>query len=122
MNDLSMYEELMDRYYNSRFKGLPENCVKASSMNVSCGDFVELGIVLDNGKITSIGFEGNGCIISQACASVLCELLQGKTLQEVKHLTSEEFLKAMPVEIPMHRLKCALTSFKALQALLKKVG
>lgn len=116
-----LYEELLDIYENAKYKTLPDKCVKNTggvkgrAVNISCGDDVTLGLVIEKNKVSEAGFDGHGCIISQAGASLLCDLAINKTVSQLKNLSQEEFLKAFPVKIPLHRQKCALTAFKALK-------
>ena len=51
-------------------------------MNPSCGDEIDLNLVIRNGVVTSITWDGVGCSISQASVSILTELLIGKSITE----------------------------------------
>ena len=59
--------------------------------NPSCGDHLELQMKLDDGekKIEKVSFIGEGCAISQASASIMSELLEGKTVEEARDLLHE---------------------------------
>ncbi len=54
--------------------------------NPLCGDHYTIYLVLENGIIKDISFQGAGCAISKASASVMSETLKGKTVQEAEHL------------------------------------
>ncbi len=60
--------------------------IETRGMNPFCGDEVEIQIGLEDGKVGTVGFKGVGCSISQASASMLTELLKGKSLQEAEAL------------------------------------
>jgi nitrogen fixation NifU-like protein len=66
--------------------------------------------------IEQVAFSGKGCAISQASASMLTEMLEGKTLAEAKKIGKEDILEALGIEIGPVRLKCALLSLKVLKA------
>jgi nitrogen fixation NifU-like protein len=63
-----------------------------------------------------VRFSGHGCAISQAAASMLCERLQGMTLEEAKRLSREDVLEMLGIELGPVRLKCALLALKTLKA------
>ena len=60
--------------------------IKEDGHNPSCGDEIVLQLKLDGDKITDAAFTGEGCAISQAATSVMCDILIGKTLEEADRL------------------------------------
>ena len=58
----------------------------AEGFNPLCGDRFTLYLKLENGRIADISFQGTGCAISTASASILTEMLKGKTLAEAEKL------------------------------------
>lgn len=84
--------------------------------NPLCGDEVELFIKIDDhGKIIDIGFQGNGCAISQASASVLTEMIRSKSTTEAQKITTENILQKLGLEkLNPTRLRCAGLSVEAL--------
>ena len=77
--------------------------------NPSCGDVIEIKVKLGNtGKIIDVSWSGDGCVISQASASIFTDLIIGQTLTAVKKITSEEFLKHVNIDLSPSRRKCAL--------------
>ena len=66
-------------------------------------------------RVTEVAFDGRGCAISQASASILTDELAGMTLQELKDLDPREVVENLGVPIGPARLKCALLSYKVLQ-------
>ena len=92
----NLYQEvILDHYKNPQNKVLaPDNDAQVHHVNPSCGDEITLGVKLEGDRVISINWEGVGCSISQASASILSDLLMGKTLQEANAI-SEEFLHLM---------------------------
>ncbi|MEE8518233.1 MAG: SUF system NifU family Fe-S cluster assembly protein [Dehalococcoidia bacterium] len=84
-----LYQEIiLDHYRRPRNKEpLEHPHLHAEGFNPFCGDQVILGLALDeSGHIEAVGFEGQGCSISQASASMLTTHLKGKTLDEAEEL------------------------------------
>ncbi len=132
-----LYQDIiLDHHKSPRNYGpLPDPDLKAEGFNPFCGDRVGLGISLDGaGRIEAVGFSGEGCAISQASASMMSELLKGRTVDEAESLTAVfkgimqgrdmteeeekrlgelaalEGVKKFPI-----RIKCALLGWSALQ-------
>lgn len=57
---------------------------RAEGHNPLCGDRVTVSLKIEHGKVVGVGFEGSGCAISTASASMMTEVLQGKTILEVE--------------------------------------
>ncbi len=91
MSDI-YYEIILDHYRYPRNKGHIEDAdIRVRDSNPLCGDEVEYTIKLDEKKekILDIKFEGKGCAISQASASILSEIVKGKSIEEIKEMTKE---------------------------------
>jgi nitrogen fixation NifU-like protein len=89
MSDLrELYQELIiDHSKRPRnFRVLDGADRKAEGYNPLCGDKVTVYIDMEGERIADIGFEGKGCAISTASASVMTETIKGKTLAEVEAL------------------------------------
>ncbi len=83
--------------------------------NPLCGDHLHLTLQIDeNEVIKAVGWEGHGCAISQASASMMGELLIGKTLKDAEQMTAAEVLELVGVRLTPNRMKCALLSLKVL--------
>jgi nitrogen fixation NifU-like protein len=91
--------------------------VAYEAVNALCGDRIrmELNVSVDQ-TIAAVRFRGDSCIISRAAASILTELIQGRTLQEVTRFPQEVLLTALRTTIRPARVKCALLPLHALQA------
>lgn len=80
-------EVILDHYTHPRNKGtLADAEIKVEGANPLCGDELGIYVHLDDGKVASVRFEGRGCSISQASASMMTEQIKGKTLTEVRAL------------------------------------
>lgn len=115
-------EKLMDHYKNPRNKKKIENPdFSTGRKNPSCGDSLLIEGQLIDGKIKDLGFDGSGCVVSQAAASVLLESCVGKTVDEVLKLDKDDILKMLGIPLGPNRIKCALLSLEALKASLKNI-
>jgi nitrogen fixation NifU-like protein len=117
MDDLYR-EQIIDRYKNPLHRGeLEPNDITFEDDNPLCGDHIRIDLRLNGDQvITEAAFSGEGCSISQASADLLVESILGKTLDEVKHLTRDDVLDLLGIELGPVRLKCALLSLKVLKA------
>jgi nitrogen fixation NifU-like protein len=70
----------------------------------------------DAGTIKDAYFTGQGCVISQASASMLLERLLGKTVDDVKHFSAEDMLELYGARLTPNRQKCCLLSWKVMQS------
>ena len=83
-------EVIMDHCQNPRHHGhLAEPTLRAGLHNPSCGDELQLDLrVAADGTVQEAAFEGQGCSISMAAASMFTELVRGKSLEEVRHIVA----------------------------------
>jgi nitrogen fixation NifU-like protein len=90
-----MYQEIiLDHYRNPHGKGLRDGDAEVHHVNPTCGDEITLRVKLDGSVIADVSYESQGCSISQASASVLNEMLVGKTVGEAQEV-QEAFLELM---------------------------
>ena len=107
---------ILDYYRNPKNKGSVKNAdAHARDLNPLCGDVIEMSLKIDDGIIAEVKFDGKGCAISQAAASMLTELVEGKDLDYVKALNKEDVLKLLNIPVSPVRLKCALLGLKVLK-------
>ncbi len=114
----SIYSEIILDYYRyPRNKGnLPNPQVKAKDSNPLCGDVIEIQLELDSDRhVKDVRFNGQGCAISQASASMLTELVKGKSLDEVRKIAKEDIFSLIGGQLSAARVKCALLSLKVLK-------
>lgn len=144
MSDLrELYQEvILDHNKQPRNKGVLENPTNsAEGYNPLCGDHIHVYVNVKDGVIEDIKFDGSGCAISTASASLMTEALKGKTVQEVQQIFEkfhglvtdeepdeaffEDFDSLMALsgvrEFPV-RVKCATLAWHTLREALKGGG
>jgi nitrogen fixation protein NifU and related proteins len=116
MDDLYR-ENILEHYKHPRNQGTLEHPdITYEDANPLCGDRIRMDLKLENGRIAQIRFSGHGCSISQAAASMLCEAVEGKSLEDVKKLGRDDVLEMLGIELGPVRLKCGLLALKTLKA------
>ncbi|GAA0443587.1 iron-sulfur cluster assembly scaffold protein NifU [Acrocarpospora corrugata] len=92
----SMYQELiLEHYKHPQGRGLREPYdTEVHHVNPTCGDEITLRVKVESGKVADVSYEGQGCSISQAAASVLHELTAGATVTESLTVV-DEFTRLM---------------------------
>ena len=134
-----LYQEVILDHSKAPRNFRPPHAVthEADGKNPLCGDAFKVQVEVENGRIKDIGFQGHGCAISTASASMMTECVKGKTLDEGKNLFEyfHRLLTVSPVvgapagplgklavfagvrEFPV-RVKCATLAWHTLQAAL----
>lgn len=117
MSDDIYREIILDHYRNPRNKGkLTDADVSIHDSNPLCGDEIDIHLKVEEGKIKNIKFEGRGCAISQASASMLTEMVIEKPLSTVREIAKNDVLENIGLlNLGPARLKCALLSLKVLK-------
>jgi nitrogen fixation NifU-like protein len=69
----------------------------------------------EKNTVKDVKFNGQGCAISQASASMLTELVKGKTVDDARKISKEDVLSLIGGQLTAVRLKCALLSLKVLK-------
>ncbi|WP_375481488.1 Fe-S cluster assembly sulfur transfer protein SufU [uncultured Jatrophihabitans sp.] len=92
----SMYQEIiLDHYKHPQHRGLPETYdAEVHHVNPTCGDEVTLRVRVVDGEIAELGWDGEGCSISQASTSVMSGLVSGKPVSDALELEAR-FLQLM---------------------------
>lgn len=112
-----MYREnLLDHYKNPRNFGTIEKAdISHHEYLASCGDDITISVKLDKeNKVADVKFQGKGCAISQASASMLTERIRGMPLKDLYAITREDIFEMLGTEIGPGRIKCALLPLKTL--------
>lgn len=115
MSTSDIYREIiLDYYRNPRNYGKIDDAdVVIKDSNPLCGDEIEMHIKFKDGKISDIKFNGKGCAISQASASMLTEIVMKKSIDEVRKIGKNDILESLGLQnLGPARIKCALLSLK----------
>ncbi|TMC20021.1 MAG: SUF system NifU family Fe-S cluster assembly protein [Chloroflexi bacterium] len=116
-------EYILDHYRNPRNYGTLTNpTAHAEDSNPLCGDQLAMDLVVDGDRVSEVRFKGRGCAISQASASMLSEMIEGKTVKEVVQLGKDDVLEALGIAISPARTKCAFLSLRVLHRSLAFAG
>lgn len=118
MDEMIYREQIIDLYENPLNYGALEGADWSyEEDNPLCGDVVRIDVQLDaNGRVADIRWQGEGCAISQAAASLLTEEVKGLTLDQVRNFEKDQLLALLGLPLSMARVKCALLSLKVLKA------
>ena len=118
MDDNMYREQIIDLYENPLNYGVLESPdFSYEEDNPLCGDVIRISVELDNkDRIVDVKWEGEGCAISLASASLLTEEIKGRSLDEIKEFSKEQLLDLLGIQLSMTRVKCALLSLKVLKA------
>lgn len=146
MNDLDqLYQQvILDHSHERHGQGaLTDPDATSHQVNPTCGDEVELGVCIQDGRVVAVGWEGDGCSISQASISIMHDLVNGADLTTVARLekdfdilmhsrgrgVDDAVLDALEdgaafegVSKYPNRVKCALLGWMALKDALAKSG
>ncbi len=87
----NLYKEIiLEHYKNPRNYGiLSPATLSREGLNPSCGDELEIFLIIEDNKIKDIKFQGEGCAISKASSSLMTVAIKGKTLREAKKLAEQ---------------------------------
>jgi nitrogen fixation protein NifU and related proteins len=110
-------EIILDHYRNPRNKGkLPGADISTHDSNPLCGDEIDIHMKIQGDRITDIKFEGRGCAISQASASMLTEMVINRPLTSVKDIAKTDILENIGLtNLGPARVKCALLALKVMK-------
>jgi nitrogen fixation NifU-like protein len=111
-------QQILDHYKNPRNYGdLEDATVTHVGENPMCGDTIEMQLVLDDDEetIERVAFQGDGCAISQASASMLSEKLHGMPIDDLREMDRDDIVDMLGVDISPMRIKCAVLAEKVAQ-------
>lgn len=117
MDDLYR-ENILEHYKRPRhWTPLDPADLEAHDKNPSCGDELRITLRIDDERrVTDVGYDGNGCAISTAAASMAGEEIIGKSVDELLALDKDFILELLGIDISATRIKCALLSLKVIKS------
>ncbi len=119
LNEEQLYQDhILDHYEDPFHRGPCPSCTHAhEGNNPLCGDVIRMELKIDEaGHMQEVYFNGEGCCISQAAASMLAEKFNGKPIEEVKNFSANDMLELFGAKLTPNRQKCCLLSWRVLQA------
>ncbi len=118
MDDQLYREYILEHYKHPHNWGTLEHAdLHAHDLNPLCGDELEVQLALDgDGKVAEVAFNGHGCAISQAAASMTSEELVGMRAADLLTLDRTFVLDLLGIDISATRIKCALLSLKVIKS------
>ena len=115
MDDLYR-DYILDHYkHPHNFGELEPHDLEAHEHNPLCGDELTVQIRVKDDRIEDLRFQGHGCAISQAAASIASEELKGMTLEEVGELDAGWMIDLLGIPVSATRRKCALLNLKVVR-------
>jgi nitrogen fixation NifU-like protein len=117
---MDIYREIIiDHYQNPHHHGTLDNPdASFTDSNPLCGDEITMQLKIGpDGRVTDAAFDGQGCAISQASASMLTDEIIGMPIDDILKLSREDILENLGgIELTPIRLKCALLGLGVLKA------
>ena len=87
---------VLDHFQNPRNQGdLPEATATVNVTNPVCGDELKLAVRIQDGRVAAAKFRARGCQAAIACASLLTEMIAGKTIAQIREITAEQISGAL---------------------------
>ena len=123
MDRQQFIEDILDYYQHPRNKGrMADADLHLGGGNPGCGDLVTVYIKLsaDGERIEKATFEGSGCTVSQAGASMVAEMLEGLTVAEVQALGTDTMRELVGEDAVKQRVRCATLGLATFQAALEE--
>ncbi len=116
MDDLYR-EVIIDHYQHPHNHGhLEDPDISYEDSNPLCGDRIRIDLKIKDGIVEDVRFNGKGCAISQASASMLTDELKGKSLEEVRKMDKQLVLDLIGIPLGPTRIKCALLPLKVIKS------
>ena len=111
-------QQILDHYKNPRNYGeIEEPTDTHVGENPMCGDEIRIDVKLadDEETIEHVAFQGDGCAISQASASMLSAKLPGESVDDLMEMDRDDIVDMLGVDISPMRIKCAVLAEKVAQ-------
>lgn len=121
MSDQKLYQQkIMDHYHSSLYRGIiTDPDFSTDEISPSCGDRLIFDGSVQNGRLIGLKFRGEGSILGQAIASMLCEYAIGKSFDEISALTKDDVLEWLGIQLGPTRLRTVVFVLTTLQKALK---
>ncbi|NJM08002.1 iron-sulfur cluster assembly scaffold protein [Candidatus Gracilibacteria bacterium] len=119
MDRQAIIDNLLDHYERPRNQGALDDADVVMPGGIpDCGDTITLYLKVEAGRIAALTFEGQGCTVSQAAASILTDYVRDQPVERVALLDDAEFYVALGREVVQSRPRCASLALNTLKAAL----
>lgn len=121
MNHEDIMELILDHYKHPRHKGVIEGAdIVQEGGNPGCGDLIKVYLDTDEqDRISRVSFDGDGCMVSQAGTSIMLEMAEGKTTEEIESMTTDVIAEVLGRRLITTRSNCAYLGFNTLKNAVK---
>lgn len=115
-------EQILDHIGNSAWRGRLEfPNFSGFSRNSFCGDEINVELIVGDSTIRQIRYQGRGCVLSLACASLVCESIQGRSIDDAARTFPESLLGFETNVLSWHKRRCVVLGWEALQLALSTI-
>ena len=120
--DEELYSQnILELYRHPHNKGVMKGAtMSGEGINASCGDRVSFFMKVNGDKVMESSFDGEGCAISLAAASMLTDKVNGMSMNQLRAITPGDIYNMLGIKISPARVNCALLGYEALEQALKK--
>jgi nitrogen fixation NifU-like protein len=109
-------EEIIANYEHPHNKGsMKGESISMHNLNPLCGDDITMHLMVKGNVLKDVKFEGSGCAISMATASMLTDYVKGKSLAEIERMGVKSVFELIGFDPGPARLKCATLSLRTLK-------
>lgn len=117
---MDLYRDiLLDHYHHPHHWGLTvSGAAHYTAHNPLCGDTITMQMMVADGIIGEIQFEGSGCVLSIAAASLLTDFIHKKEVKSLTTLQAHDVMRLLEITVPAVRMNCVLLPLQAFQALM----
>jgi nitrogen fixation NifU-like protein len=114
--------QVLEHFQNPRNVGDLANAdASVELQNPACGDVLRLSVKLAGGRVAEVRFRAKGCVPAIACGSRLTEMMQGRSLDELRSLSRHDLVESLG-GLPAASAHAGHLAMDALPALLKQIG
>jgi len=117
MDHEELMELILDHYKHPRHKGVIEDAdIVQEGGNPGCGDIIKVYLDTDEkDTISRVSFDGDGCMVSQAGTSIMLEMAEGKTTEDIEKMTPDVIAEVLGRRLVTTRPNCAYLGFNTLK-------
>jgi nitrogen fixation NifU-like protein len=109
-------EQIISHYEHPHNKGkLVKPSASMHEFNPTCGDELTVYLNVEDGKIKDVKFEGSGCAISMASASILTDYIKGRSIKDLEKMGVKDIVDLLGLDPGPARLKCATLSLRTVK-------